>query len=317
MRSHKNVTSIGLLMIYLLFLASCTAVSSNQPSLRSPVKKGYTKEFDEPGTRGALTRISQKDTEIRWRFALSPDNKTIVYSGKKVGSKEPFQLYKIDVDGSAPVKLTTGGDLNAWEPCFSADGKEVIYRVRQGLWKINASRPGARMKISGSGMNSDFLPQISVDGKMVFVTWDTTKSIIWTCGAEGSELTQMREGLAPTWSPDGKTIAFGYSNDLWMMGADGSTLTQLTNTVDVEEDLPCFSPDGTRIAYVSNEGKDSKPSQDANIWTIKIDGTEKSQITELGSWDSWPQWGSDGIYFLSGRAMGKKPLTRIWRIRIQ
>ncbi|MFP4383495.1 MAG: hypothetical protein ACLFST_12765 [Spirochaetia bacterium] len=39
-------------------------------------------------------------------------------------------------------------------------------------------------------------------------------------------------------------------------------------------------------------------------------------MTELGSWDSWPTWGEDGLYFLSGRgadAQGRG-VQRIWKI---
>ena len=47
----------------------------------------------------------------------------------------------------------------------------------------------------------------------------------------------------------------------------------------------------------------------------KIDGTSKTQVTELRAWGSWPAWGKAGIYFLSGRTKGGKNVQRIWRIK--
>ena len=38
--------------------------------------------------------------------------------------------------------------------------------------------------------------------------------------------------------------------DIWVMNPDGSDPTNLTNTPELNEMLPAWSPDGTRIAYV-------------------------------------------------------------------
>jgi Tol biopolymer transport system component len=57
-------------------------------------------------------------------------------------------------------------------------------------------------------------------------------------------------------------------------------------------------------------------SSDVNIWHMRIDGTGKTQVTDLPSWDSWPRWGQDGIYFLSGRGKGNNNTVSIWRIKM-
>ena len=66
----------------------------------------------------------------------------------------------------------------------------------------------------------------------------------------------------PTWSPDGKAIAFtsnrGGSKDIWVINTDGSGLLQLTGDQGAEEN-PAWSPDGTRIAYDSDDGDAGEP----------------------------------------------------------
>jgi len=302
-------------LICLMILHSCNRYYMNKTEA---TKKGFVREFDEPTTRGQLARITPPDMDISWRFALSPDRKSIVFSGKQVNTNEPYQLYKLEIGSSSPVKITAGGDSDVWNPSFTADGECIVYSAKESFWKVRKDGSGAKMKVPGSGLGNDFYPQLSKDDRVVFVTHDALadKYMIWACGLNGAELTQYREGNYPVWSPDGTKIAFEYSDDIWMMNADGTELTQLTATQDVVEGLPFFSPDGKYVAYVSNEGPKGKPLNDFNIWYMSTEGTFKTQVTELDSWDSWPSWTEDGIYFLSGRAKGNHRVLRIWRINV-
>ncbi|MEW6006994.1 MAG: DPP IV N-terminal domain-containing protein [bacterium] len=222
---------------------------------------------------------------------------------------------------SVPIKITSGGDEDVWSPSYTSDGKFIIFATGDSFWKVRADGSGGRTKIPGSGFGSDYFPSLSKDNRIAFNTYNslTNKYVIWTVDIDGRELTQLREGKFPSWSPDSKWIVFEYNDDIWIIGADGTNLTQITNTPDVKEGLPSFSPDGYYIVYVSNEKKSGKKETvgDWNIWTMKIDGGEKSQLTELESWDSWPVWGKDGIYFLSGRGKGKEGIVRIWKLKIQ
>ena len=74
----------------------------------------------------------------------------------------------------------------------------------------------------------------------------------------------------PTWSPDGKTIAFtstrGGSKDIWTINADGSGLRQLTGDQGTEEN-PAWSPDGTRIAYDSDDGE----AGNLDVWVMNVE----------------------------------------------
>ena len=316
MRKKRNcILIIGLSVIAFLFI-SCA--SRSKINFKTPGKYGFITEMDEPSTRGKLSMISPPDMYIKWNYSFSPDGKSVVFSGKQVGSNEPYQLYRLDIGSKTPVKITSGGEKSAWDPSFTSDGKFIVYRTVNDFWKIRKDGSGAKVKIQGSGLNRDYFPCVSSTNKVAFITYDrlSGKYLIWTIGLDGSELTQFREGNNPRWSPDGSKIVFEYQEDIWMMNHDGTILTQLTSTENITESLPSFSPDGNYIIYVSNESGSGKASYDVNIWYIGLDGRNKTQVTDLKSWDSWPNWTNDGIYFLSGRAKGDKRVVRLWCIKM-
>jgi Tol biopolymer transport system component len=295
---------------------------------RAAADRGFVREIDEPSSRGVLKRVTPDESDIQFRFALAPSGKDIVYSGIQGNSEKIRQLWRVSVAGGSPTKITSGGDEDSEFPSFTQDGKSVIYSSGGVMWKTPVSGAGSRMKIPGSGLGTDMAPDVSVFGKIVFCSSQRSsfsssgspKYFIWICDENGNNLTQLREGLFPRWSPDGNQIVFVHNGDIWTINTEGTDLTQLTNTADIYEGTPCYSPDAKKIAYTSNEGKDGKAgSFDYNIWIMKADGSEKSKITELASWDSWPLYASDGIYFLSARAASdmSNPRQRIWKLQFR
>lgn len=89
----------------------------------------------------------------------------------------------------------------------------------------------------------------------------------------------------PTYSPDGRKIAFESGGWIYVADVGGTSQVPL-----VEGGEPAFSPDGQRIAYAANA------NDGVDIFTIKLDGSEKINVTNnfAISEDRNPTFSPDG-----------------------
>ncbi|MFL6732203.1 MAG: amidohydrolase family protein [Sphingomicrobium sp.] len=105
-------------------------------------------------------------------------------------------------------------------------------------------------------------------------------------------------------SPDGTRVAFDMLGDIYVMPISGGTPTRIAEGLSYEQQ-PRWSPDGSRIAFVSDRGGGD------NIWLMNADGSSKKQLTkEDFRLLNQPSWSPDGRYivakkhFTTGRSLG-------------
>ena len=73
--------------------------------------------------------------------------------------------------------------------------------------------------------------------------------------ADGSGQRRLaRNGRAPAWSPDGRTIAFFSDSKIYLMNADGSEHRQLTKRAEGGRRSLAWSPDGRKLAFFDHGG---------------------------------------------------------------
>jgi Tol biopolymer transport system component len=99
-----------------------------------------------------------------------------------------------------------------------------------------------------------------------------------------------------TVSPDGKSVVFDLLGDLYRVGIDGGDAVALTSGI-AWDFQPSFSPDGTRIAFISDRGGAE------NIWTMAADGSDPQPVTkEKAQLLHNPAWSPDGDFIVARKA---------------
>lgn len=114
-------------------------------------------------------------------------------------------------------------------------------------------------------------------------------------------------------SPDGTTILFDMLGDLYSVPIGGGEATALTSGIEWDFQ-PRFSPDGKRIAFISDRGGAD------NLWWMNADGSDPRAITkEKENLVHNPSWSHDGEYiaakkdFTSTRSI---PAGEIWLFHV-
>lgn len=121
----------------------------------------------------------------------------------------------------------------------------------------------------------------------------------WSVNAPpGAAKTASIDVTRGTWmsvdiSPDGKTLVFDLLGDLYTLPITGGEAKALTHSIAWEQQAR-FSPDGKRIAYLSDAGGGD------NLWVMNADGSEPHAVTQedfrmLNN----PAWHPSGKYLLA------------------
>ena len=211
------------------------------------------------------------------------------------------------VAGDSVRFLTSDPAAIDYWPCFSADGKAVLFSRtldRGKTWALFTVpvSGGAAHQITGSTLPaSPTRPNRSAhSGRIAFTAQESDeKATVWIMSLDGSRAEQITAtGLSdrawyPSWYPDDTHLAVVDDRQLVMrIDLERHTATALTDTVTVLAGMPSVSPDGKRIAFAGQRNRGQEYDQTKNtIWLLEEDGSLRNLVPGQGR---TPAWSPDG-----------------------
>ncbi|HEV2702111.1 MAG TPA: hypothetical protein VGV09_10805 [Steroidobacteraceae bacterium] len=204
------------------------------------------------------------------RASWSAKTGHIVFNGDAPDGKGGG-IWVIDANGRNAHAVATAGVLAPSYPSWYPDGTSIGFgdAARNILYRIDG-HGGTPIAISHQDQVLTGMSSVSPDGKWVAFAgqknsgqaYDQTDNQIWLVDGSGVSKTlelQPLQGRAPSWSPDGKRVAFesgrGGPSGLYaafIINRDGTGLVQVTDYV-LNANHPVFSPDGHRLVITTGD----------------------------------------------------------------
>jgi len=220
------------------------------------------------------------------------------------------------MDGGEPLWITDPLP-RVGDPSWSPEGDRIAFAAATtagrlpGIYVMDADGKELDLVVELDGFSLS-APDWSPDGsRLVFVGLATASSEaepvnsdLYTVGIDGSGLTALTETPAvsewsPSWSPEGDVIAYhqnqgSVSNSIELIDSAGRPAGTVFDDADAGEIGEVdWSPDGRLIAFTSSLAlTDADDEGDLDVWTVRVDGTELTNLTTDGasgiSWQPLP-----------------------------
>ncbi len=192
--------------------------------------------------------------------AISPDGRQLLF--RRDGTPFSGEFHRVALKPGAvpegdPVRLTT--TIHAGTASWTPDSREILFAARGSLWRVDGIRGGTPTRLPYIGQDG-VTPVVSrlPDGRLRLVyVHSFSDTNIWRVDTSAA-------GIAATAPP---AVAIASTRN---------------------DSIPNLSPDGRRVAFMSNRSGESE------VWVAAIDGSQATQVTFLALLPGYPRWAPNG-----------------------
>lgn len=285
------------------------ALSPDASSLAYSIKDGDLWKLKRgPADGTAAEEIATSNYQIDY-IAWNPDGDSVFYSGSVDGH---YQVFKVPSGAKSSMQLSNGSQ-DHYVLDVSAKAAEILYgsiAETSDLWRVKTDN--GEVSVVANEVDSEFWPDVSPDGKGVAYQSIAQaerpySGSVMATDTDGKAYVVSRQGFAPAWSPDGKSIAFLKRTEsdveLWQAGSRGDSAIKISGEnvavpgyitspyIRLGTNSFSWSPDSGRLAFTSSSGGAS------NLWIAPSNGSPGKKLTDnsdMAKHFNYPLWTPDG-----------------------
>ncbi len=271
-------------------------------SLPGSSPKKFTKLDDSDYKGNHLWPMYGQKGEIYFVADRLPVEKGLKYAGPEV-MKSVNNIWKISDKGGVPVQVTHHTSGNLYFPTISADGRTIVYEENFGIWKLDTATGKSteiRVDVRSDAKDNDTRLRtfrneaeefdLSPSNKRAVVSVHGELFTVATAKGDVQRVTETfwRE-KDPTWSPDGKLIAFVSDRtgrqEIWVSGELGKDPVKVSDA-DCDKSSLVWAADSKSLLWTGSDHKLRR----VEIPSGKTDIVASSDVGQV----TGPQFSPDG-----------------------
>jgi dipeptidyl aminopeptidase/acylaminoacyl peptidase len=268
---------------------------------------------------------------------ISPDGKLVAYVVTKVDraqNRRNSAIWMAAIDGSrAPWQFTTSPQSSN-SPRWTPDGKSLAFLSSRPGESTPATQGSATTSTVEQPRNQVYLLSMN-GGEAKRITNLKNGVSVFRWSPEGTRLVVVSRigpsdsrGDSRTENKDRSDVRHykntsykfndtGWFDDrrahLWVVDVKSGNAKQITDGNDWNDSDPQWSPDGTRIAFVSNRtGKEYDENRNTDVWVISSEGGALTKISDHDESDNQPRWSPDGKWIAFTGEVHNRDHPKIW-----
>jgi dipeptidyl aminopeptidase/acylaminoacyl peptidase len=231
-------------------------------------------------------------------IAVSPGGESIAYtvtSRDLEKDEEKNAIWMLSANGGDPVRMTAE-ESEASSPKWSSDGRYLAVLSDRAddtdqVWLLDR-RGGDAQQLTRLPQGVDSFEWSPDSKQMLLVVEDATPA----------DLDEKERPHPRPWVIDRlqfKEDYIGYLDrfrtHIHVVNIKSGEVRQLTRG-DYDDDEPAWSPDGSKIVFVSNRSDDPDGNRNTDLWLVDVDvaSNEAEKLTSSASADASPAWSPNG-----------------------
>jgi dipeptidyl aminopeptidase/acylaminoacyl peptidase len=270
--------------------------------------------FPSPEARAQSKRGVTPEDYLAFKFVgdphISPDGKWVAYVLTVIDQKKnrrESSIWLVPIDGTAEPRRLTSENFSANSPRWSPNGKTLAFLSSRPADASSAETPKTQIYLLSMAGGGEGVALTKLKNSVQSFQWSPDSTQIVLVSSSGP-----LDGVAPA---DRKSDVRHYThiqykfNDtgwfddkrrhLWVVNVASGESKQITEGEDWNDTDPQWSPDGSRIAFVSDRtGKAYDDSHNTDVWLVAPTGGALVKISDHPFEDEDPRWSPDGKQIL-------------------